>query len=95
MNSPARTQVSLPTWGGRPPSLSAVRGRTRVSDPAARRAPARLELRGPRAFPSEAIAATVLAVLWVVLWATFTEGVVAPAASLRSPEPAAAVATAP
>jgi hypothetical protein len=32
----------------------------------------------------------VLAVLWVALWALFTEGVVAPAAALRAADPAPA-----
>jgi hypothetical protein len=36
----------------------------------------------------------VLAVLWVLLWAMFTEGVVAPAAALPGPEPASAAVAA-
>jgi hypothetical protein len=97
MNSPAGAQVSVPTWGGRSTPVSPVPARARASSPAALRTHRKpLELRGPRAFPSEAAAGAVLVVLWVLLWAVFTEGVVTPAAALRGgPDgapPAAAVA---
>ncbi len=80
MTSRAGASLSPPTWGG-PRPLPAARGAGDVRR-AARRAPAPLELRGPRAFPSEAVAAAALLALWIALWATFTAGIVEPAAAL-------------
>lgn len=85
MTSQAGVRVSPPTWGALRDRPSADR-RADGADRPARRALAPLELRGPSAFPSEAVAGAVLLALWVLLWALFTAGVVEPAAALRSAE---------
>jgi hypothetical protein len=80
MTSRAAVQVSPPTWGA--PARPTSAPHPEALRPAAGRTRAPLELRGARAFPSEAVAGAALLVLWVLLWAVFTAGVVGPAASL-------------
>jgi hypothetical protein len=82
MTSQVGVRVSPPTWGARP----APGPPAEAHGPPARRALAPLELRGPSAFPSEAVAGAALLALWVLLWAVFTVGVVEPATALgRAP----------
>ena len=87
MTSQVGVRVSPPTWG-------ALRDRSDAERPAAdrradgvhrpaQRALAALELRGPSAFPSEAIAGAVLLALWVLLWAVSPRAWSGQAAALR------------
>jgi hypothetical protein len=84
MTSRTEARIAFPAWGAeveRRPARATEAGGGVAGRP--------LRLDAPRRGGSEVVAAVVLAVLWIALWALFTAGVVEPGAALHAAATAA------